>query len=391
MQRKKAYYVIETVQSLMTNITTSQMNDILIIILITEYDNKEYVHQITSDVERYFPEAVDEGSLQVIVSNPAFYPSLDSLPRLYGDKPERVKWRSKQALDYAFLYYYAVHLGEYFVQLEDDIIAVDNYLHKMKMHIDIYKDDQWSVLEFGARGFIGMTYRNSDLPALAKFVRFYYWTMPVDWLFRAFNDIFLHGNSKEFKIIPPLFKHVGMVSSLHGQTRRLEDLQNKDDEMRDDVSLNVKNVFRTSKRNPEATIRTSIVDYVNPHSIENPYKKRGFFWGKSLSNGDFIEITFVEPQAVKRIIVQSGSRTHPNDKLSKTGLQFASLMGHGIKCSANYTTITVFNDAVIDYKFVGPTKQLQPIKCLRLVLMEVSRTENGAPNWLVISNMEIVV
>ena len=216
VQRKKAYYIIDTVESLIANMTTTQMNDILIIILITEPDNKEYLQQITSDVERNFPNAVDDGTLRVIVSNPSFYPNLDSLPRLYGDKPERVKWRSKQALDYAFLYYYAANSGEYFVQLEDDVIAVDNYFEKMKLHIDIYDGDKWSVLEFGARGFIGMTYRNRDLPVLAKFVRFFYWTMPVDWLFRAFNDIALYGNSKEFKLVPPLFKHVGMVSSLHG-------------------------------------------------------------------------------------------------------------------------------------------------------------------------------
>ena len=44
-----------------------------------------------------------------------------------GDSPERVKWRSKQNLDYAFLMMYAQSRGRFYVQLEDDIVTQPNY------------------------------------------------------------------------------------------------------------------------------------------------------------------------------------------------------------------------------------------------------------------------
>ena len=63
-------------------------------------------------MKKKFPSAIEEGLLQVITAVPEYYPNLDNLPMLYGDKKSRVKWRSKQSLDYSFLYYYCADLGE---------------------------------------------------------------------------------------------------------------------------------------------------------------------------------------------------------------------------------------------------------------------------------------
>lgn len=226
VQRSNAYYIIETINSLLSNIKPVQQKDIIIAIFIAE-TNISYRHKVTKDIQKQFPLALSNGIIMIIEPNYSFYPSFKRIPLLFGDKPARVQWRSKQALDYSFLYYQCKDLAEYFVQLEDDIVAVSNYLDIMKDFVKQHQKERWSVLEFGSRGFIGMMYKSKHLPALARFVRFFFWTMPVDWLFRAFNDIFLYRNSKRFKMDPPVFKHVGKISSLNGQFRRLEDLEVK--------------------------------------------------------------------------------------------------------------------------------------------------------------------
>ena len=48
-----------------------------------------------------------------------------------GDSMERVRWRSKQALDFTFLMMYAMTRGRYYVQLEDDVITKKGFVSTM--------------------------------------------------------------------------------------------------------------------------------------------------------------------------------------------------------------------------------------------------------------------
>ena len=45
---------------------------------------------------------------------------------------DRMTWRSKQALDFAFLMMYAKDRGTYYVQLEDDVITKKGFVSTMK-------------------------------------------------------------------------------------------------------------------------------------------------------------------------------------------------------------------------------------------------------------------
>ena len=45
---------------------------------------------------------------------------------------DRIKWRSKQSLDFAFLMMYAKDRGTYYVQLEDDVITKKGFVSTMK-------------------------------------------------------------------------------------------------------------------------------------------------------------------------------------------------------------------------------------------------------------------
>ena len=147
---------MKTVKSLLDNMLPSEKKEVLIVIFVADQDPM-FFQKVIKNTNENFPQEVSSGVIQVIVPDKQFYPNLDNLPRTYGDKIERVKWRSKQSLDYSYLYYYSRNLAEYFVQLEDDIIAVDGCIAKIKKFIKKNENKKWSVLEFGARGFIGMT------------------------------------------------------------------------------------------------------------------------------------------------------------------------------------------------------------------------------------------
>ena len=373
---------MKTVDSLLQNMSEKEQDDMVLVVMVAG-DNEEYMEKVVSDMERNFPEAIEKGRIQVITPPKEYYPDLKTLPHLYNDRAERVAWRSRQALDYSFLFYYSIDLAKYFVQLEDDIEAVENFYHKMDHFIETNKYERWSVLEFGARGFIGMMFKNEDLLSLAKFTRFFFWVMPVDWLFRAFNDIVLYGNSKEFKSSSPLFKHVGQYSSLKGQVRMLEDLE----ESERNRDMSIERPLKTSKRNPEAVIYSSIVDYVHPHILENPYKKNGYFWGKFLSRGDFIEIRFSSPQEIKRLVIESGSFKHRQDIFDQTDILVASTYDVAHEQCTNFKLVGTSNGNVIDHTFQSLA---EPVKCVKVLLQKVMM-RNGVANWLIIQNIEVVV
>ena len=373
VSRTKAYYIIDTVKTLIQNLSENEKNEVVIVIFIAEQNN-DYINKVIDDVTKEFKGDVENGLIQVITADPSYYPNLNALPRLYGDSKDRVKWRSKQSLDYSFLYYYCIGIGEYFVQLEDDIIAVENYLQKMKTFIGINKDKDWSVLEFGARGFIGMTYKGEVLSSLAKFVRFSYWVMPVDWLFRVYNDIYLHGNPVKFKLKPPIFKHIGKFSSLDGQTRKLEDLAGDKKNI-----MNWKRRFQTSKGNPEALVTTSIAGYTVPHTIESPYSKEGIFWGKSLKDGDNIEIVMNKPQNIKRIVFSSGLTGYPKDVFIETELYVTT--NKALPCK-DYELVKSYTTPLVDYSFKEP---ISSVTCVKLVLAKVNTR-----NWLIIEEIAIL-
>ena len=45
---------------------------------------------------------------------------------------DRVRWRSKQALDFTFLMMYVKDRGMYYVQLEDDVITNNGFVSTMR-------------------------------------------------------------------------------------------------------------------------------------------------------------------------------------------------------------------------------------------------------------------
>lgn len=100
---------------------------------------------------------MEAGLIEVVAPSPSYYPDMDKLKLTLNDPPERVRWRSKQNLDFAFLMSYAQSKGTFYVQLEDDVLAKPYYITEMKKFAieKIARKEPWFVLDFCQLGFIG--------------------------------------------------------------------------------------------------------------------------------------------------------------------------------------------------------------------------------------------
>ena len=365
VRRNKAYYVMETVKSLLDHMLPSEKDEVVIVIFVPDQD-ETFIQKVIDDTNKNFPQEVFNGIIQVIVPDRQYYPDLKNLPRMFGDTTGRVIWRSKQCLDYSYLYYYSRNLAEYFVQLEDDIIAVDGYIAKIKEFIKKNENKKWSVLEFGAQGFIWMTYKSENLESLSKFVRFFFWTMPVDWLFRYYNDIYLYKNSNYFRIKPHLFVHIGKFSSLKGQERTLIHIYKG------------RRRYQPSNGNPEAKLKSTLTDFYLNNVLENPYGKTDVMWARKPKNGDTIDIVFSRQQNINRIVFASGTKEN-KDTFHKTKL-YVSNSKSGENC-VNYQMVGQFEKDTVDHKFTSSQKSNW---CVRLELEIVRDT------WLFIEEIAIL-
>lgn len=135
-----------------------EANDTMIVVFIGETD-LEYVTEIAKQIQQRFQEYCDNGLIEIISPPASYYPDWNKLRVTLNDPIERVKWRSKQNLDFAFLMAYSQIKGTFYVQLEDDILSKRGYITIMKRFAvakTIKQDhDPWFLIDFCMLGFIG--------------------------------------------------------------------------------------------------------------------------------------------------------------------------------------------------------------------------------------------
>ena len=198
--------------------------------------------------------------------------------------------------------------------------------------------------------------------------------MPVDWLFRHYNDIYLHKNSNDFKIKPPVFKHIGKFSSLKGQVRKLEDIDGNDK----NSIVKGRRRYQSSKGNPSAKITSTLTEFYLQNLLENPYGKTDVMWAREPKNGDTIDILFTKQQNVNRIVFASGTKEN-KDTFYKTTL-YVSNSKEGENC-VNYQLVGQFEKDIVDHKFTSTQKS---IWCVRLKLELVRNS------WLFLEEIAIL-
>ncbi|XP_036327426.1 alpha-1,3-mannosyl-glycoprotein 4-beta-N-acetylglucosaminyltransferase A-like [Rhagoletis pomonella] len=125
VKREKQSYLVSTLQNLIENMNEEEQNETLIIVYIGESE-EELVHAIAKQVELNFEPYVDCGLIDIISPSASYYPNFETLRITLQDSLERVKWRSKQNLDFAYLMSYAQSKGK---SSEKGLHTITSLLH----------------------------------------------------------------------------------------------------------------------------------------------------------------------------------------------------------------------------------------------------------------------
>eukprot|EP00123_Amoebidium_parasiticum_P013190 comp21820_c0_seq1/m.31087 comp21820_c0_seq1/g.31087 ORF comp21820_c0_seq1/g.31087 comp21820_c0_seq1/m.31087 type:complete len:351 (-) comp21820_c0_seq1:232-1284(-) len=222
ISRGNSSYLGTTLTSLLSNVPTQDREKVLLVVYVGDLDASVAENTVTQ-VKQNFSEAINSGLLEVIrAPDVSMYPTLTNLKRNFGDKPDRVYWRSKQCLDFSLLMAYCQSRGEYYMQLEDDVITIPDWMSEVRKVIDRLIDigREWYMIDFSVLGFIGKTFHTSNMGDMVDFFARNYVEAPVDIL--LYQVLASHGN-KRFVSKSSLFQHIGYYSSLKGKVQALKD------------------------------------------------------------------------------------------------------------------------------------------------------------------------
>ncbi|KAI1283707.1 Alpha-1,3-mannosyl-glycoprotein 4-beta-N-acetylglucosaminyltransferase A [Halotydeus destructor] len=237
VQRSVQSYLMVTLTDLISNLSAKEMKEVVIVIFIAE-TNGTYIEDQMSKIEAKFYEHIESGLLEIIAPPASFYPPLTStsVKVTLNDPINRVIWRTKQNLDFAYLMMYCQPKGTFYVQLEDDVISKSGYVSDMKTFADKSSSDSkdWFMIEFCSLGFIGKMFQSRDLAALALWFVIFRNDKPCDWLLidiATTKYCAIGDDNKKCKAdiakhwlkAPSLFQHIGTFSSLKGKVQKLKD------------------------------------------------------------------------------------------------------------------------------------------------------------------------
>ncbi|XP_045139764.1 alpha-1,3-mannosyl-glycoprotein 4-beta-N-acetylglucosaminyltransferase A [Echinops telfairi] len=351
VKRDVKSYLIETLHSLIDNLYPEEKLDCVIVVFIGETD-AEYVYTVVANLEKEFSKEISSGLVEVISPPESYYPNLTNLKETFGDSKERVRWRTKQNLDYCFLMMYAQEKGIYYIQLEDDIIAKQNYFNTIKNFALQLSSEEWMILEFSQLGFIGKMFQAPDLSLIVEFILMFYKEKPIDWL----------------------LDHILWVKVCNPEKDADKDY--------------MKPLLLKMHVNPPAEVSTSMKIYQG-HTLEKTYMGEAFFWAITPVAGDYILFKFDKPVNVESYLFHSGNQEHPGDILLNTTVEVLPVKSEDLKISKQtkdkwledgYFRIGKFENGVAE-GMVDPN--LNPISAFRLSVIHNSAV------WAILNEIHI--
>lgn len=368
VKRKKGSYLLETIKSIFEQSSYEELKEILVVVHLADFDSS-WRDAMVQDITQKFPHHIIAGRLIVIHAPEEYYPTLDGLKRNYNDPEDRVRFRSKQNVDYAFLLNFCANTSDYYIMLEDDVRCAKNFLTAIKKVITSLEGTYWVTLEFSKLGYIGKLYHSYDLPRLANFLLMFYQEMPCDWLLTHFRDLLVQKNVIRFK--PSLFQHMGYYSSFNGNENKL-----KDDDFEDEP-LDIPD-------NPPASFYTNINVFENYDASKAYSSVDEYFWGKTPLTGDFFVIIFERPVIIKKIKVNTGTEDRQNDILHNGALDVGEhiISFKNNRQCGNYLRVGDFKNGNFEMSDVNQKVPFD-IQCVRIY---VTKTQK---EWLIIRSISI--
>ena len=350
--------------SMLNKTSREELTKIVFVVFFADLNETDWTKTSMDEIKLKHSEHIKNGSLKVIEASSCFYPDTALNETKY------LKWRRKQNYDYAYLMRYSENLSEYYMQMEDDVIASDGYIDAIKKFIREQNDNAWTCLEFSELGFIGKLYHSDHLSNLADMLLMFSHSQPVDFTFLYFNILMGQWDRKISK--PTLFQHMGYHSSLTEKVQPLKDryydFGNK--------------IFNGD--NPNATIRTTL-KVIAEFPPDLAYSKQpGYFWsGAAANEGDTFTVIFEEPQIVTSCIIHTGSFGHPGDIVENGVLEGSSTLSENNENCLNFVVLDNFEKGAINATDIKSKMGLFKLKCLQIRL-----TKSQVP-WIIIRELAV--
>ncbi|XP_064599349.1 alpha-1,6-mannosyl-glycoprotein 4-beta-N-acetylglucosaminyltransferase-like [Liolophura sinensis] len=378
----KQKYVVHTLNSLIKHSSVEEKSQMVLVLFLADFDEK-YRQEIGEFLYLKYKEFVDSGFIQMIKAPKSFYPSLDVLKIKDKVSLSTARWRAKQNFDFAFNMLYSQSLSEYYLQLEDDVIAVPNYFLSIRDFVsqnDRQYKSGWVCLEFCSLGFIAKLYHTYDLEKLSQMLMLFHSEHPNDVTYLHFNTLMFQHERIIRK--PTLFDHKGLRSSLKYKINSLKDPMFKADP--NEVEYNDPDVLasRPRRNNPPANLSTTLKQY----EMYTPQKfylgEEEIFWSRDPKRGDTFRIVFDSPQHLSNISVKTGQEDFPEDFLQNGVLELgrsAAVTSPQLRCS----DIVISKSFSKGHVVIDNLSRDLAIACVQIVVKE------RQTNWLIISELEI--
>ncbi|CAJ1055120.1 alpha-1%2C3-mannosyl-glycoprotein 4-beta-N-acetylglucosaminyltransferase C-like [Xyrichtys novacula] len=366
VKRQKGKYLIPTLRSLFSQSSPDERSSMVVVVLLADFDVSWRVSTV-KEIRTEFNSELDQGQLLVLHVSQECYPPLTGLKRNFNDAPDRVSFRSKQNLDYAFLMHYSAALGKYYLQLEDDVSSAKNFLSTIRKHVNEqeWKKITWAMLEFSSLGYIGKLYKSAHLPLLVRFLFIFYQEMPCDWLMSHFRMLLTQKQTLLFK--PSLFQHMGTFSSFQGSYNKLKD----------------KDFEEGLYNNPPAEVFTDMSTYQKNLPILAWEAGEGFFWGRSPEKGNHLTVVFTQPTVVTGIFIETGSggKDLLESAQVELGREVVSTDKQEKTCK-EFTSLGTFINGRFEMQEVNK-KLSSASSCLKIQVMA------GQKDWVVVNKIRV--
>ncbi|XP_013381235.1 alpha-1,3-mannosyl-glycoprotein 4-beta-N-acetylglucosaminyltransferase C-like [Lingula anatina] len=214
---KGTVYLLQTISYIINMTSPSEREKIVLLVFLANFDT-QYNENVLKSISAKFDDYMKSGFILVMQVPEKNYPPLENLKRNYNDSPEKVKWRSKQNVDYAFMFLYGRNISKYYIQIEDDVVPARGFTKDIRAFIIENSKKPWICLEFSILGFIGKLFKSKDLEKFARYLILFYDEQPCDWLI----DHFLTSMTQKKRIFhkQSLFQHQGDWSSSEEKSRK---------------------------------------------------------------------------------------------------------------------------------------------------------------------------
>lgn len=136
LKRENVTYLDTMLSSLLLAMNEHEKSQVLIVILLAEATDRKFNKETLKILLRKYKNEIESGFIDVISAPRDYYPneSREVKDEIFNDKPERIKWRTKQNFDICFLMAYSRGRGTYYLQVGFLSLPIVSFSRAIRLH-----------------------------------------------------------------------------------------------------------------------------------------------------------------------------------------------------------------------------------------------------------------